>query len=243
LYPDYRYPPRGQKIKDGDSRRDDASAAPSEPTPKRKRVKVLTHRPCYIEPAIVPEFGGETSSVTEGKKPAITQRIEPAVSPKASAAKSDEPKVINIEKMKVEKTRILEVISPSAEVTIPKAQKDLSTTPKRKRMVNVLDVLETIKTSSSTLKKAVEASETHIEVEASKVQVETEAGPSEPAKEKSLEIEDKIEKEAAETILTGRTAIPIPETSSEATDYIIRHASGKDYLKKKSGRLNFMLKD
>ena len=46
-------------------------------------------------------------------------------------------------------------------------------------MVNVLDVLETIKTSSSTLKKAVEASGTHIEAEASKVQAATEAGPSE----------------------------------------------------------------
>jgi hypothetical protein len=138
MYPDYRYPPRGQKRKSGDSGRDDASAASSEPALKRKRVKVLTHRPRYIEPAIVPEFGGETSSATEGKKPAITQKIEPAVSPKASSAKPDEPKAINIEEMKIEKTRILEVISPSAEVTMLKAQKDLSTTPKRKRMVNVL---------------------------------------------------------------------------------------------------------
>jgi hypothetical protein len=59
--------------------------------------------------------------------------------------------------VKAEKTRILEVINPSVEVTMPKAQKDLSMTPKRKRMVNVLDVLETIKTSSSTPKKAAEA--------------------------------------------------------------------------------------
>jgi hypothetical protein len=72
MYPDYRYPPRGQKRKSGVSGRDDVSAAPSEPVPKRKRVKVLTHRPRYIEPATVPEFGGETSSVTEGKKPTIT---------------------------------------------------------------------------------------------------------------------------------------------------------------------------
>jgi hypothetical protein len=40
MYPDYRYPP----------------------APKRKKLKVLTHRPHYIEPATVPEFGGETSS-------------------------------------------------------------------------------------------------------------------------------------------------------------------------------------
>jgi hypothetical protein len=83
---------------------------------------------------------------------------------------------------------------------MPKAQKDVTTTPKRKRMVNVLDVLETIKTSSSTPKKTTEASKTQIEAklskaEAAKSQAETEAGPSEPAKEKSLEIgEEEMEK-------------------------------------------------
>jgi hypothetical protein len=164
---------------------------------------------------------------------------ESSVSPKASSAKSDEPKAINIEEMKVEKTRILEVISPSAEVTMPKAQKDLSTTPKRKRMVNLLDVLETIKSSSSTLKKAAEASETQIEAEAAKIQVETEVGPSEPAKEKSLEIGEKTEKEATEVILTGKTAIPIPEASSEAPDYIIRRASGKRLSEKEKREAQF----
>jgi hypothetical protein len=122
---------------------------------------------------------------------------------------------------------------------MPKAQKDPSTTPKRKRMVNVLDVLETIKTSSSTPKKAVEASETHIEAEATKVQVETEAGPSEPAKEKSLEIGEKTEKEAAEAIPTGKTTVPIPEASSEAPDYIIRHASGKRLSEKEKQEAQF----
>jgi hypothetical protein len=53
----------------------------------------------------------------------------------------------------------------------PKAQKDLTTTPKRKRMVNVLDVLESIKSSSSTSKIAVEAPKTEIETEAAKNQV------------------------------------------------------------------------
>jgi hypothetical protein len=45
MYPDYRYPPRGQKRKSATSGKDAASAAPSEPAPKRKKVKVLTHRP------------------------------------------------------------------------------------------------------------------------------------------------------------------------------------------------------
>jgi hypothetical protein len=36
MYPDYRYPPRGQKRKSGTSGKDVASAASSEPTPKKK---------------------------------------------------------------------------------------------------------------------------------------------------------------------------------------------------------------
>jgi hypothetical protein len=79
MYPDYHYPSRGQKRKSATSGKDDASAAPSEPTPKRKKVKVLTHRPRFIEPATVPEFGGETSSATEAKEHAVTQKTkEPA---------------------------------------------------------------------------------------------------------------------------------------------------------------------
>ena len=83
MYPDYRYPPRGQKRKGATSGKVAASAAPSEPAPKRKKLKVLTHRPRYIEPAIVPEFGGENSSAIEAKGLALTQRIEePAAMPK-----------------------------------------------------------------------------------------------------------------------------------------------------------------
>jgi hypothetical protein len=70
VFPDYRYPPQGQKRKGAPSGKVAASAAPSEPAPKSKKLKVLTHRPRYIEPAIVPEFGEETSSATEAKEPA-----------------------------------------------------------------------------------------------------------------------------------------------------------------------------
>jgi hypothetical protein len=131
----------------------------------------------------VPEFGSETSSTTEAKEPVLAQKIEdPAAMPKASSAKLAEPKTDNIEEIGVEGTKILEVTSPSVEVTAPKAQKGLTATPKRKRMVNVLDALETIKTSS-TLRKIAEApkmqSETRLtKAEATKSQVETEAGPS-----------------------------------------------------------------
>jgi hypothetical protein len=234
MYPDYHYPPKGQKRKSVTSGKDDASAAPSGPVSKRKKVKVLTHRPRFIEPATVPEFGGETSSATEAKEPTATQKAEdPVAMPKAPSVKSSEPKAIDIEEAKVERTKILEVISPSAEVTVPKAQKDLTTTPKRKRMVNVLDVLEKIKTSSSTTGKTTEASKTRIETkqteaEAAKSHVESEAGPSEPAKEKSLEAgEEETEKEGAKQILPERIVSSTPEASSEVPDYIVRHALGK----------------
>jgi hypothetical protein len=197
-------------------------------------VKVLTHRLRYIEPATVPEFGGETSSATEAKEPALTQRIEEsAAMPKASSAKLAEPKANNIEEIGVEGTKILEVLSPSAEVTVPKAQKGLTATPTRKRMASVLDVLETIKTSSSTPGKTAEASKVQTdtkltEAEATKSQAEIEAGPSEPAKEKSLETGEKAtEKEAVEQILPEKAATPTPEALSEVLDYIIRHALGK----------------
>jgi hypothetical protein len=183
VYPDYRYPPWGQKRKGATSGKDVASAASSEPTPKRKKVKVLTHRPRYIEPATVPEFGGETNSATEAKGPALTQRIEePAAMPKAD----------KIEEPRTEGTKTSEVLSPSVGVEAPKTQKDLAATPKRKRMASVLDVLETIKTSSSTPGKIVKASKIQIETETKLTEAEAilsqddaEAGPLVPAKEKS----------------------------------------------------------
>jgi hypothetical protein len=79
VYPDYRYPTRGQKRKDTASGKEVASAAPSEPAPKRKKLKVLTHRPRYIEPATVPEFVGETSSAPEAKEPTPLPNIEEPV--------------------------------------------------------------------------------------------------------------------------------------------------------------------
>jgi hypothetical protein len=68
-------------------------------------------------------------------------------------------------------------------------------------MVNVLDVLETIKYSSITPKKTVETSEVSTEAfgaEASKQQFDTEAGPSEPTKVKPFETEETNIAEAAE---------------------------------------------
>jgi hypothetical protein len=154
MYPNYRYPLRGRKRKEATSGKDDASSAPSEPVPKRKRVKVLTHRPRFIEPAIVPEFVGEASSATEAQKPIPAQKTE-ELTATSKAERIEEPKA--------EGTKISEILSPSAEVGVPQTQKGPTVTPKRKRMVNVLDVLETIKSSSTTPKKIAETPEVQIE--------------------------------------------------------------------------------
>ena len=67
VYPDYRYLLRGQ----GKKRKATAVAASAEPVSKAtsKKMKVLTHWPRYIEPTVVPEFGGETSSAAVSKEP------------------------------------------------------------------------------------------------------------------------------------------------------------------------------
>jgi hypothetical protein len=83
VYPDYHYPLRGQ----GKQRKAAALAAPAEPVSKAadKKMKVLTHRPRYIEPAVVPEFGREASSAVESRElvPLMQKDEEPAIMPKA----------------------------------------------------------------------------------------------------------------------------------------------------------------
>jgi hypothetical protein len=186
----------------------------------------------------VPEFVSETSSAAEAKEPTPAQKIDELTAT---------PKAEKIEEPIAEGTKTLEILSPSAGVEVPKTQKGLAMTPKRKRMVNVLDVLETIKSSSTTPKKIAEIPKVQIETtaseaEATKHQAETEAGPSEPAKMKSLETIDK-ETEATEQILAEETATATLEAFSEALNYILRHASGKKLTKKKNKRLSSMPKN
>jgi hypothetical protein len=110
VYPDYRYPTRGQK------RKNTASA-------ERKNIKVLTHRPRYIEPATVPEFVGETSSAIEAKEPTPLPNVEEPVIM---------PEMEKIEEPKATETKTYEILSPSAKVEAPKSQKGSIMTPKEK---------------------------------------------------------------------------------------------------------------
>jgi hypothetical protein len=123
IYPDYRYPTRGQKRKDTASAKEVASAALSEPVPKRKKIKVLTHRPRYIESATVPEFVGESSSAPEAREPTPLPNVEESVIM---------PEIEKIEELKTKETRTSEILSPSTKVEVPKSQKGPALTPKGK---------------------------------------------------------------------------------------------------------------
>jgi hypothetical protein len=123
VYPDYCYPIRGQKRKDTASAKEAASAAPSELAPKRKKMKVLTHRPRYIELATVPEFVGESSSAPEAKEPTFLPNIEDPVIML---------EIEKIEEPKAKETMASEILSPSAKVEVPKSQKGPTLTPKEK---------------------------------------------------------------------------------------------------------------
>jgi hypothetical protein len=198
-------------------------------------MKELTHRPCYIEPAVMPVFGGEASSAAKSRETAsFAQRTEePATMPKLPSVelagmKTDKGKaeVSNIGEIKV-----LEILSPSSEVIVSKAQKSSAATPKRRRMANVLDVLETTKTLNSTpSRKIAEASKAQTEAETKQaevavavIQAETKVGPSEPFETEPVVVEEK----AREQVAPEKVEAPASEASKESTDYIIRHASGK----------------
>jgi hypothetical protein len=78
VYPNYHYPLQRQ----GKKRKTIASAITA--VPKRKKMKVLTHWPQYIEPAVEPEFGEGTSSTAEVKQaaPNVQSTEEAIVVPK-----------------------------------------------------------------------------------------------------------------------------------------------------------------
>jgi hypothetical protein len=217
VYPDYRYPLRGQ----GKKRKAAASANPDEPVLKGKKLKVLTHRLHYIEPDVRPKFdeGASSAAKTKETAPPAQRTEEPAIMPKLPSIRLVETTTDKTEGSKIEEiTKMPEILSPSTEATVPKVQKSSAATPKRRRMANVLDVvLETAKIlSPAPTRKIVEASKAQprtetkqAEVEATIIQAETEAGPSEPTETEPAEIEEK----AIEQIASEKVVTPTPEAS------------------------------
>jgi hypothetical protein len=229
VYPDYHYPLRGQ----GKKRKAATSATPDEHVPKGKKLKVLTHRPRYIEPVVIPKFdeGASSATKTEETAPPAQRTEESATMPKVPSVKLVETIADKTKGSKIEEIpKVPGILSPSIEATVPKVQKSSAATPKRRRMANVLDVvLETTKIlSPAPTRKIAESSKAQTrtvtkqaKVEAAPIQAETEAGPSVPP-----ETEPVVEK-ATEQIAFEKVETLAPEASKESIDYIIRHASGK----------------
>jgi hypothetical protein len=224
--PDYHYPLRRQ----GRKRKTAASAATTvSAVSKGKKIKVLTHRPRYIEPTVVPEFGEGTSSTAEAKQaaPAVQSAEESIVVSKVPTVGLAEAKGDADEEPKLEKSvKMPEILSPPAKAELSKVQKAPATTPKKRRMASVLDaVMETTKAlSPAPTKKAAEAI---------KDQAEAEAGPSAPVETNAVVPEDKANQETLDTGMTTgqgmteKAKSPAPEALAEDVDYIIRHARGK----------------
>jgi hypothetical protein len=216
VYLDYHYPSRRQ----GKKRKTVASATTV--VPKGKKMKVLTHRPRYIEPAVVPEFGEGTSSTAKAKQAAsIVQSTEESiVMLKMPTVGPAEAKDDTIEESNVEETvNMPEILSPPAEANLSKMQKGPAATPKRRRMASVLDtVMETTKAlTPAPIKKVAEVA---------KVQAEAEAGPAVPIETKAVAPEDKADQQTSDTGMAAgqgmaeKAKSPTPEASVEDVDYI-----------------------
>jgi hypothetical protein len=214
-------------VKAGKKRKVAASAISS--MLKGKKIKVLTHRPRYIEMATVPKFGEETSSIAEAEPaaPAARSAEESTAVLKVPLVKSIEAEDETTKKPELRKaTDLLEILSQLVEVELLKVAKAPATTPKRRRMPSVLDaVVETTRAlTPAPVKKVAEAAAAHRE---------TKAGPLVPAETKLAATEQRVKEESLDTSVALEKSVakeaksPAPEASSEGLDYIIRHASGK----------------
>jgi hypothetical protein len=162
--------------------------------------------------------------------------------PKVPIVKVVETKVDKAEKPETEEiTKMPEVLSPPVKATVPKVQMGSVVTPKRRIMVNVLDVLETTKTLNlASTGKVAEASKAQteadikqVEVEAAVIEAETDVGPLVLADTKLAGTEQKTEGKSPDTGIVFEKSVAkeskslAPEALSENFDYIIRHVSGK----------------
>jgi hypothetical protein len=231
VYPDYTYPSRKQ----GKKRKTTASAISV--VSKGKKVKVLTHRPRYIEMATVPKLGEGASSVAEPGQSAPIGRSakESAEVPKVPATGlAEAPKHTAEAKGKAaeepdreESKGPQKILSPPPEPELPKVSKAPAITPKRRRMASVLDaVMESTRAlTPAPTKKVAEAATARIEAKARpSVPTEVEpAGTEQRTEQESLDAGLALEKKDA----PEKVKSPTSEAPSEDLDFIIQHASGK----------------
>jgi hypothetical protein len=120
VYPDYCYPSQKQ----GKKRKAAASTISS--MSKVKKVKVLTHRPRYIETTKVPKLAEGPSFAIEPSHPATAEARVELVEEPIPKTVAEQPET---------------AMSLSQEAELPKVQKIASITPKRRRMASVLDAI------------------------------------------------------------------------------------------------------
>jgi hypothetical protein len=230
VYPGYGYPSRKQ----GKKRKTATSVISA--APKGKKIKVLTHRPRYIETATVPKLGEGTYSTAEPEQPApAISREELAELAKVPATGSIETPKHGVEaKGKAteepelgEMKGLPKILGPPLKPELPKVSKDPTMTPKRRRMASMLDaVMESARASTpASAKKTAEAATARAEPEAGPL-VPTEAEPvgtEQRTEQGSSDVGLALEKKNAPEKAKSATL----EAASEDLDFIIRHASGK----------------
>ena len=92
-----------------------------------------------------------------------------------------------------EVTKMPKVLSPSAEATMLKAEKSSAITPRRKRMVNVLDILETTDSKRpSSIKKVAEIAEAQAEADTRQIKGKTAAIEAGTEAEPTVPVETKL---------------------------------------------------
>jgi hypothetical protein len=236
VYPDYSYP--SQKL--GKKRKAATSAIFA--APKGKKIKVLMHRPRYIETAMVPKLAEGTSSTAEPGYPAPAgskgesaevpeiigqEKIELAGAPKHSAEATE--KASEVPELG-ESAGLQKILSLQPQLELPKVPRAPAITPKRRRMASVMDaVLESTRASTpAPVKETVEAAAAHAEVEAGpSVPIETEpVGTGQIIEQGPSDVSLVLEKEDAPKKIKS----PTPEASTEELEFIILHALGKKLL-------------
>jgi hypothetical protein len=211
--------------------------------PKGKKIKVLTHRPRYIETATLPKLGEGTSSTAEAEQsaPASPREELDELSKVPSTGSVEAPKDGVEAKGKAAKELELEesvglpkILSPPTEPKLPKVSKAPAVTPKRRRMASVLDaVMESTRALTPTPAKKV--------AEVVTTRAEAEAEPSMPTKAVPARTEQRTNQESSDAGLamekkdaSKKVKSSTPEAPSENLDFIIRHTSGKRLSKEEN---------
>jgi hypothetical protein len=199
--------------------------------PKGKKIKVLTHRPTYIETTTLPKLSEGTSSTVEAEQPALAIPREdltelpkvPAVGPVETLKLGAEAKEKSAKEPELgEKVELPKILSPPAESGLPKITRAPAITPKRRRMASVLDaIMETTRALTPPTTKKI--------AEAAICRAETEAGPSVLAETEPTATEERAEQESPDAGIAlekkdtpKKAKSPIPEAPPEDLDFIIR---------------------